>query len=264
MLGNIYLKTLRDQRGSILAWGLGLAAAALANVLFFPTVQSMPGMLDFLDNLPPAFKAMVGDVRAMVQLEGFLRIKFFDPLPLLLAIFVVPRGAALIAGEIELKSIDLLMARPVPRWRVAAGKFLALVTATVVIAAFLAATAIICARFIETDISAGYLMLSTLNALPLTWLFGALALFFSCSLPRARHASLATGFIVVASYVFETLRQLSTSIRSWDEVSLFAHQKAGFTLAGEIHSGPICLLVGLIILMIAAAAAAFERRDLAS
>ena len=132
MLGNIYLKTLRDQRGSILAWGLGLAAAASANVLFFPTMQAMPGMLEFLDNLPPAFKAMVGDVRAMVQLEGFLRIKLFDPLPLLLAIFIVPRGAALIAGEIELKSIDLLMARPVPRWRVAAGKFLALVTATVV------------------------------------------------------------------------------------------------------------------------------------
>ena len=264
MHGNIYLKTLRDQRGAILAWSLGLAAAAAANVFFFPTVQAMPGMLDFLDNLPPAFKAMVGDVRAMVQLEGFLRAKLFDPLPLLLAIFVVPRGAALIAGEIEMKSIDLLMARPVPRWRVAVGKFLALVTATVIIAAFVAATVIICARFIETDIRAGYLLLSTLNVLPLTWLFGALALFFSCSLPRARQASLVAGFIVVASYVFETLRLLSSSIRSWDEVSLFAHQKAGFTLAGEIHSGPILLLLALVILMIVAAAVAFERRDLAS
>ena len=264
VLGNIYLKTLRDLRGSVLAWGLGLAAAAAANVLFFPTVQSMPGMLEFLDNLPPAFKAMVGDVRAMVQLEGFLRAKLFDPLPLLLAIFIVPRGAALIAGEIELKSIDLLMARPVPRWRVALGKFLALATATVIITAFVAAAAIICTRIIETYISAGYLVLSTLNALPLTWLFGALAMFFSSSLPRARHASLATGFIVVASYMFETLRLLSTSIRSWDEVSLFAHQKAGFTLAGVIHWGPIGLLVGLVVLMTIAAAVAFERRDLAS
>ena len=54
----------------------------------------------------------------------------------------------------------------------------------------------------------------------------------------------------MASYVFETLRLLSSSLRSWDEVSLFAHQKAGFSLAGEIHAGPICLLAGLVILMV--------------
>ena len=264
MPGNVYLKTLHDLRGQILAWSLGLALLAAANVLLYPTVQNFPGLISFLENMPPAFKAMIGDVRAMAQLEGFLRVKLFDPLPLLLAIFAVSQGANLIAGEIEFKSIDLLLARPVPRWRIALSKFLALVTATVLMAAVLAVSLVICARFIETDVTAGYLILSTANGLPLTWLFGALALVGSCLLPRARQAAMLAGGFVVASYVFETLRLLSPALRSWDEVSLFAHQKAGVSLAGEVHTGSILLLLGVTILLAGCAALAFERKDLTS
>ena len=68
--------------------------------------------------------------------------------------------------------------------------------------------------------------------------------------------------LVVGSYVFETMRLLSPALRSWDEVSLFAHQKAGFSLAGEVHLGPVLVLLGLTVLMVGVAAVAFERRDL--
>jgi beta-exotoxin I transport system permease protein len=264
MRGSIYLKTLHDLRGQILAWSLGLAAIAAANVLLFPTIQAMPRLIDFLESMPPAIQAMVGDVRAMAQLEGFLRAKLFDPLPLLLSIFAVSQGAGLIAGEIEMKSIDLLLARPIPRWRIASGKFLALMTATAAMAAALVLTLIVCARFVTTDVSARYLILSTANGLPLTWFFGAVALFFSCCLPRAKQAGMVAGGLVVASYVFETLRLLSNSLRNWDEVSLFAQQKAGFTLVGELHAGPIAWLLGLVVVLVVAAALAFERRDLAN
>jgi ABC-2 type transport system permease protein len=224
----------------------------------------MPNLLDFPENMPPAIKAMIGDISAMAQLEGFLRAKLFDPLPLLLAIFVVSQGASLIAGEVENKSIDLLLARPVSRRRVVVGKFLAMVTATVCMTLVLFVCLILCSRFIEAESSARNLLLSTLNGLPLTWASGAAALLGSCLLPRARHASMIVGGLVVGFYVWETLRQLSPSLRPYDEFSLLALHKSGVTLAGQIHLESILVLLGAAAVLLVGAVVAFDRRDLVS
>nr|MEE4269297.1 hypothetical protein [Candidatus Krumholzibacteria bacterium] len=78
----------------------------------------------------------------------------------------------------------------------------------------------------------------------------------------ARYAAFLGGGIVVASYVFETLRLLSAPLRGWESASVFALQKAGMSLSGEIHPGPIMLLLGLTMVFMVAAAMAMDRRDL--
>jgi len=264
MRGSIYLKTLHDLHAQTLAWSLGLALLGAANVLLFPTFQSMPNLIGFLEQMPPTIRAIVGDVTAMAQLDGFLRTKLFDPLPLLLAVFVVSQGARLIAGEVEHKSIDLLLAQPVSRRRIVVGKFLAMVTATVFMTLILVASLVICCRFIEGESSARHLLLSTLNGLPLTWFFGAAALLGSCLLQRAQQASMIVGGTVVGFYVWETFRLLSPSLRPYDEFSLFAQHKAGVTLAGQVQAEPILVLLGLAAVLLVGAVVAFDRRDLAS
>jgi ABC-type Na+ efflux pump permease subunit len=264
MRGSIYLKTLRDLHGQTIAWCLGMVFVAAINVLLYPTVQSFPNLVAFLENMPPAFKALVGDVSAMVEMEGFLRVKVFDAVPLLLAIFVISQGAALVAGEIEHKSFDLLLARPVARRRVALAKYAALATSTVAIVLALTLTLMICARIIGDDVAPAYLLVQSLNALPVCFLFGALALLGSCGLPRPRHAALAVGGLVVVSYTFETLRLLSPRIRHLDGFSLFAQQKAGVTLDGAVHAAPILALLGLAAAALVLAVVVLERKDLAS
>jgi len=264
MPGSIYLKTLHDLRGSIMAWSLGIAAIGVVNVLVFPTIQQMPGLIAFLDNLPAPLKAMIGDVHAMVQLGGFLKVKLFDPLPLLLAVFGVSHGAQLIVGECEQKSIDLLMARPIRRWCVVVEKFAALASGVIVVALTLAVSLVICAEIIGAEVSAGYLFMATVNGLPLSLLFCALALVGSCALRHARQATLMAGSIVVASYVLETLRTLSPALAGWRPISLFAYHKAGFSLAGEVSIAPILLLLGIMLVLVAGAIVAWERRDLVS
>ncbi|MBU2500791.1 ABC transporter permease [bacterium] len=263
MIGSIFLKTLADLRGQTLVWSLGLAVLGAVNVLLYPTVQNMPGLVAFLDNLPPAFKAMIGDVQALARIEGFLRVKLIDPLPLLLAVFAVAQGAALIAGEIEARSLDLLLARPVSRSRVVLEKFMALAAATVIMTVGLVLGLVGGAIFVETGIGVGYFLRGAANALPLTWLFAALALLASCRCSRSRTAALTAGSVVVAAYVFETLRLTTPALRGWDELSLFAIQKAGFTGQGSLDPGPICGLLAAAIGLGLAAAVVFDRRDLA-
>lgn len=84
----------------------------------------------------------------------------------------------------------------------------------------------------------------------------------SADMPRARQAGTIAGAIVVASYAFETLRVMSSTLRPFDEISLFAWQKSSLSLAGEIHAESALLLLGLVALLATAAALIFERRDL--
>lgn len=262
MRGSLYLKTLRDLQGQMLAWSLGLIGIAALNVLLYPTVQNFPGLVSFLENMPPAFKAMIGDVQSMTRIEGFLRLKVFDALPLLLAIFVVSQGAALVAGEIEGKSFDLLLARPIPRGRVVMAKFCALATASLAPTLAMALGLIVCTRIIGAQVGPAYLVAGSLNALPLTWLFAALAVLASCALARARHAALTVGGFVVAAWSFETLRLLSPRLRPLDTWSVFAQQKAGVDLDGVVHAGPVVALLLLAGVAVTAAVFVFRRRDL--
>lgn len=262
MKGSVYLRTLDELRGATVLWSLGLAFIGAINVLLFPTVQQMEGLVAFLDNLPPMVKAMIGDISAMVRLDGFLSVKLFDPLPLLLAFFGISHGAQLLAGELEHKHVDLLLARPVRRWRVVLAKFLAVATCVTVIAVVLAVTVMICARIIDAETAPSHLLLATLNGLPLSWLFTALALLGSSLAAHPRPAAFTAGAVVVASYVLETLRLLSPTLAGWRSVSLFAYHKAGYPLTGSPDPGAVVVLLVIAVLLVVGACVAWERRDL--
>lgn len=262
MKGSVTVETLRDLRWTVAAWSAGVAFLAAINVLLFPSLQQMEGLVDFLETLPPVVKAMIGDVAAMTRLEGFLHVKLFDPLPLLFAIFGVSHGAQLLAGELEHKHVDLLLARPVRRWRVVLAKFMALAVAITVIAAITALTTWASARVIDADTPTARLLLGVLNGLPLSLLFAALALLASALVSHPRPAAFGAGAVVVGSYVLETLRLVSPAMSGWRPVSLFAYHKASYPLVGTPDPWAAVLLLAITALLAIGAALVWERRDL--
>ncbi len=262
MLSSIYLKTLRDLRGLILAWGLGLAAAGALNVIFFPAFQKLPELLTFLKSLPPVMKTFLGDIDAVFTLEGFLKMKLFDILPLLLSVIGISQASRALTGEVEDKTGDMLLALPITRRRVVLEKYLALATAVAIIAGTIAGGLIVACAAVGADVNTVYLVNATLNGLPPTWLFIALALFGSCALKTSRHAAMLAGGVVIGSYVFETVRLISPALAGWKPISIFAHHRVGVTLSGELSWMTAAAFVGLSILLTALAVRAFERRDL--
>lgn len=264
MPGSIYLKTLQDLRGQVVFWSIGVAAIGAANVLVFPSFQQIPGLVSFMENLPPIIKSLVGDLASMATPAGFLRLKMFDPLPLLLAVFAVTHGAQAVAGELESKTVDILLSQPVPRWRVVVEKFLAIASGLVVICLALALALALSGWSVGFGIQNFHLAIAAVAGLPLVWLFSALAVLCSCAVSRVRHAAVVTGSVVVASYIFETFTLLVPALARWQALSLFHHHKAGYTLAGELVAGPTFLLLGLTAGLVIAALVVFERRDLAA
>ncbi len=262
MLSSIYLKTLRDLRGLILAWGLGLAAAGALNVIFFPAFQQLPELLTFLKKLPPVFKSFLGDIDAVFTLAGFLKIKLFDVLPLLLPVMGISQASRALSGEVEDKTGDMLLALPIARHRVVLEKYLALATAVTAIAAIIVCGLIIASAAVGADVDTRFLVNATLNGLPPTWLFMALALFGSCALRTSRHAAVLAAGVLIGSYVFETVRLISPMLAGWRPVSIFAHHRAGVTLDSDLSLTTAAAFIGLSIMLVGLAVRAFDRRDL--
>ncbi len=103
MLNNIFLKTLRDQRRSLLLWGGYLVALAVIMALAYPTIRSMTSFNQYLSQLPEGLKEMFGaglvDYTSPV---GYFSTELFSfMVPLLLLVFGVGFGANAIAGDEE-------------------------------------------------------------------------------------------------------------------------------------------------------------------
>jgi ABC-2 type transport system permease protein len=268
MLRNVFIKTLYDMRASILAWAVGLAILAAIVVCLFSSIRHDETLKNYdavIQGLSPIIRAFVGgdDLPSVTNFEGFLRLELLYYLPLLLAIFALVEGSGAIALEEERRTIDLLMAQPIRRWRVVVEKSAALVVATYAIASVAGLGLVLATRFISVEPSWYRMMLATANAVPPALVVGALSLLGSCALRRRRNAIIAGVTFIVASYFLNVLGQIVNSIRPWRILSVFYAYCASQPLTGEVIPSNTIWLLAAVILLFAFAAFAFERKDLA-
>lgn len=263
ILSSILRKTIRDLRGQIIGWGIGLAVLSGVTVLLYPTFQGVVELEGFVQSLPPAMQKLFGEQMAMNVPEVFLKMKLFDSwLPIILSVFAVLHGAAAVAGEEERRTIDLLMANPIGRRRVVLGKFAATAIAVAVM------SAIICAALVAGAVIAGVkadlvrLVWATFNMIPIVLVFGGIALAGSCFFHRARHASSVAVVILIFSYVIYVLAPLSEALQPWLRLSLFYYYGRTEPIGGRVHYGSLAFLLGLTGMLVGAAVILFRRKDL--
>lgn len=91
------------------------------------------GMEDFLDSYPEALQEMVGGQIELAKFGGFMNIYMFSMAWFWFGFFFIMRAANDIPKEIENKTIDLMLSKPVKRWEFVLGKYLNHVTAVLIV-----------------------------------------------------------------------------------------------------------------------------------
>ncbi|MBN2477348.1 MAG: ABC transporter permease subunit [Pirellulales bacterium] len=268
MLRNVFLKTLRDARGAVLAWGIGLAILAAAIVYVFSTIRddaSLKSLDAVVQRLSPIIRAFIGseDIPSVTTFDGFMRIEFLNSLPLLLSIFAIVEGTAAVALEEERRSIDLLMAQPIRRWRVVVEKYAALVVAAYAIAALAGLGMVAATRFVVVEPPWYRMMLATTQAVPPALVVGGLALLGSCALRRRRSAIIVAAVFLAASFFLNVLAQIAELIRPWRKLSIFYGYGASRPLSGELIPGYTWWLLLAAVVLVVLAVFAFGRKELA-
>ncbi len=265
MLRNVFLKTLRDMRGALAWWAIGLGLMCLWFVTFFPAISGASGLQEYMESLPESFLAVFGVSETMIitTLAGFLTLELMSAwLPGLTIAFGVAFGAGLLSREEDEGSLDLLLANPVPRWRVALEKFAALVVFTVIVA--LACWVGLLLGVVAIDVEAGDVRLldGMVSLAALTLFFAALTYCLTC-LKRGR--GLATGVgagLAVVTFFTNNLADLA-NLPEWSRrLSPWYYYGGNTILADGLNWGHFGLLIGLTVLLVALGVWGFSQRDL--
>lgn len=265
MLRNVLSKTLRDSQRAFVWWCVGLIGLVALMVSVYPSVRGNEALNKLVHDYPQALKGFVsfGGELDYTTGPGYLGSELFALMvPLLLLVAAIGAGARALAGEEEAGTLELLLANPVSRRRVAAEKLAALVVEIVALGIVLLVSLWIGCRAADLRVSATHLAAATLSAVVLATGFGALALLVGAVTGRRARASGLTAALAVAAYVVNGLAPLVSALDPLQKLSPFYHYAAGDPLRHGLALGNVGVLAAIAVGISVLAPLAFDRREL--
>ncbi|HQX63001.1 MAG TPA: ABC transporter permease subunit, partial [Thermomicrobiales bacterium] len=137
----MFRRWLWSSRWSAIGYGIGAAAYILIIIAFYPTVRANSAQMDqLLKVYPEALKQAFG-IANIGTLAGFLGAEVLNIIwPLIVGVFAIMAGSAVVAQEIDNGTVDLWLSVPERRSRLLLGKIVALaMVALLIVLATLAA-----------------------------------------------------------------------------------------------------------------------------
>lgn len=264
MLRNIFAKSLRDESRTLIWWTVGLTALTLYLLLFFPTVRDNPSYGDLLKAMPDSLKALFSLTEDPTSPAGYVNVEFLGLMaPLMFMINAIAQGAHAIAGEEERRTLDLLLANPVPRAKVVIEKFYALCISVGVLGLITWLMLWLGGALVHMHLGADRLAAAVVNVMLLALLFGALALFVGCASGKHGLSIGISAAVGVAGYVWYSVGSIVTSLKPYRALSPFYHYIAGRPLLNGFDAQHEAVLLVSTLVFFALAIVAFDHRDLA-
>jgi ABC-2 type transport system permease protein len=261
----IFRRFFKDKRRWILWWSVGTAGFVLLSIAFYPAFKEFSQFDEQLKDAPEGVRALMGGQGgiSLISPEGFLHSQVFaQALPILLLIFAIGLGSRAIAGAEGDGTLELLMANPVTRRRVAVERYMTLVAQTIVLGLVATVVILAFAPLVQLD---GLSIANILAACAGAVCFGivhATIAFAAGAVTGKRGMAIATsasvgfgGFVLfglVSGGVVEPFRFLSPW---WGYVS---RNTVALGLAPESIWAPLAVSAVLV----AGSVVMFERRDL--
>lgn len=234
---------------------VGLAVYAAGMVAMFPSVeQSGVDLEAYLEAFPPALREAFGLV-SLTSIEGFLSAEFYQfGVVLLLGLYTAYTGGRLVAAEVETDRVALVLAGPVPRWRVVVERYLALLASVVLVDAVSGVTVAVAVAAIGDSIAPMRLLWVHLLAVPYLAVCGALGLLLSTLTDRADTAQRAALGAVFGLFLLDSTTATTdydwlgavSPTRQYDPTAVLVEGTVDLVCAAA-------LLVAAVVLVVAAA-----------
>ena len=127
-LGSVFGKTLRDSRRATLIVGVAIGAllivVAAGIISQFNTAEARQEIGNIVNAVPPIMQGLAGKPVNVETLGGYIQYKYGGFLPLVTGLWSILALSATLAGESRRGSMDLLVAAPLSRRRIAWQKVL--------------------------------------------------------------------------------------------------------------------------------------------
>jgi ABC-2 type transport system permease protein len=263
LLRNPFTKSLYDARRSLLGWTVAIVVVGAGYASFWPTIQT-PEMTQALANYPQGLLEAF-NYSDLTTASGYLGSAVYGLLvPLLVAVFVIAGGTRAVAGDEEAGTLDLLLAHPVSRQRLALQRFAALGAGLVVVTAllWLALVALIGPAGFD-GVGAGDLAAMSLHLVLFGLLFAALAYAVGAATGSRVLALGVSAGVAVLGYLANSVFPQVQGLEWVRNLSPFAWLLGGSPLVNGVQVGHAVTLALATAMLVAGGTWAFTRRDVA-
>jgi len=252
------------RRRSLIWWTLGIVGLIGLTIAFYPSVRDTEGLSDYSRDLPEAARALfVGGELDITSPAGYLDSQVFAFMaPLLLLIFAIGFGAASIAGEEDQGTIDLLLAQPLARSRLALEKVGALTALVLILSLVLLVSVLVSDEIFGLDADIEGVVAASGGAGLLALCFGTLALAIGCVLRGRGRAIAVSASLALAAWMLDGLGQVVNPLDPWRPLSPFYHALGRDPLRDGIPLASWLLLLALTAVLAGLSALALSRRDI--
>lgn len=265
MAGAIFLETLWRGWRTAAYWAVGLGVLFLFSILVVPNVDALNQYKELMETLPSFVLSMVGtdDLQSIATPEGFLNLAQFSTLPLLLGVYVVAIGMNISVGEEDDGIMDVLLAHPVPRWRVLAERFGAYGVLITGVLLGMFAVGLFSQLINAIAINWGSLLLVTLTNIPIALLILAVTMFSGAVFRRKSQVLAFSAVFLLGSYFLDVLGRAASNtplgaLRGVSFLYYYDSEKVLFNGLNPLNVG-VVLVVSAVLFV--ASLWLWQRRD---
>ncbi len=259
----VFLQTLLDKWKSIgLVTVLFFVFMAYYTALYPSTASlSTANLNELLEN--PTIQILLGKLHWDNSFESYISTKGLMFTGLIASGFVAWLTAAFLSGEVDHKTIDLLLAQPLVRTRLVLTRYAALVATIVIMMVAMLAGIVITVKALNIETSIPWLAYSLVYMGMLTLAFGAIALFISALLSDGRRAALTSLGVMVLMYFMETVGSVVDLLGPIRYLSLFHYARYNeMLMTRSLSLVDAGVMLAVVIVFLALATVAFQRRDI--
>ncbi len=263
MLRSVLGKTLWDQRRSLAAWAVGIAAVGMLYAAFYPSFNN-PEMQRALEAYPKGLLEAMG-MTDITTAAGYLGSTTFGLLgPALVIVMAAALGGAAVAGDEESGRLDLILAHPVSRWSLVLQRFAALVLAMLLVSVLMGLALVAVSGPAQLgDIGAANLLATSLHLALLGTFFGGLALAVGAATGHRGLLYALVAVVAVGGYFGNNLARGISGLGWLHDISPFRFYLGGSPLTDGVQLVDLGILAAAAVVLVLVGAAVFDRRDLA-
>lgn len=260
----IFKFSLGRSRWTILGWGIPLMLLGLTTIPFYDLVAENERQLrPVIETLKPIVKSFIGgeEAQELFTPKGFIALRYFAFLPVILGIYGSVAGSGLLAADEERGILDFLLAHPVSRGQMFWGRMLAFTMSLwCIIGLGWIGLWFGVMRADSMHFPPWQLALPYVSVFAVTWLFACLSLALSMFVPSRSAAAMVTGVVVLAGYIITSLAKAIKGLEGWAIFSPLTYFQANAMSGLQIE--PLCKLFLVAVICIILARTGFGFRDI--
>jgi ABC-2 type transport system permease protein len=259
---DLVLAPIRSIRRATILWGVSLAILVAATVSVWPAFKGGSGVSQAMDQLPQGVVRAFG-LQGFGTPAGFLRGNLYDFfIPLLLVGVAVYFVSSLTAGEEDAGRLDLVLAQPVARRAVFAGRAAAALVCLMVLVVVTTLVQFGTDAQVHLSIGADKLGATLALAALLALFHGCLAVAVAGIRPRTSVVLGVGFFVAIAGMVAAALFPLSAALKPFAHISPWDWAFGGDPLVNATEPWRYLVLAVPAVAMALFGVWAFGRRDI--